>query len=364
MTKNIIQQRRRRHYQFSSQLAQVDNGRLRSLLETGEAGAGWGRNHTLDLGGGKVFVKRLPVTDLEHDNLFSTRNLYNLPTYYNYGVGSVGFGVYRELVAHIKTTNWVLDGQIEAFPLLYHYRIVPFSGERASVDMTRHQGYVDYWGGNENIGRYMLDRACANHEMLLFLEHMPHVLQPWLQDNPGRVRRVLNELRATIDFLRGHGIVHFDAHFHNILTDGERLYLTDFGLVLDRSFDLSENEQAFFKAHTLYDYGQVLSCLGALIYHAFDALPENDKRRIMAKYGMEKGIQDYALETMLIKNLEAIHADGVLKLNRNVVTCLAQYQGAVALMHDFYSNLSSNDKKDTEFRHAELRRQLKATRFI
>jgi hypothetical protein len=60
------------------------------------------------------------VTDTKFDNFFSTKNLYSLPTYYNCGVGSAGFGVFRELVAHIKTTN--LDSQIETFPFTLVYR--------------------------------------------------------------------------------------------------------------------------------------------------------------------------------------------------------------------------------------------------
>lgn len=75
------------------------------------------------MGSEKVFVKRIPLTDLGHENPFSARNLYSLPTFYNYGVGSAGFGAFRELFAHAKTTNWVLAGEIETFPLLSHYRI-------------------------------------------------------------------------------------------------------------------------------------------------------------------------------------------------------------------------------------------------
>src|SRR5205085_11111251 len=116
----------------------------------------------------------------EVENLFSTRNLYDLPTFYNYGVGSAGFGVFRELLTHIKTTNWVRAGEIATFPLTYHYRIIPFSGPRAELDMERHQRYVAYWGESAGVGKYMLDRANANYELALFLEHIPHTLGPWL----------------------------------------------------------------------------------------------------------------------------------------------------------------------------------------
>src|SRR5438034_8767189 len=123
----------------------MDNAQVRSLFDEGEASGRRRSKHTVEIGHSKVFVKRVPVTNIEYDNMFSTRNLYDLPTYYNYGVGSAGLGVFRELVTHIKTTNWVLEGAITTFPLTYHYRIIPSSGARIDVDMERHRGYVEYW---------------------------------------------------------------------------------------------------------------------------------------------------------------------------------------------------------------------------
>jgi hypothetical protein len=106
MAQNHIELRRKRYFKLSSQIAQFDNAQLHSLFDDSEPSTGWGMNHVIVLGQSKVFVKRIPVTNIEYDNLFSTRNLYNLPTYCNYGFGSTGFGVYRELVTHIKTTNY------------------------------------------------------------------------------------------------------------------------------------------------------------------------------------------------------------------------------------------------------------------
>jgi hypothetical protein len=48
-------------------------------------------------------------------------------------------------------------------------------------------------------------------------------------------------------------MLHFDLHFHNVLTDGEQLYVTDFGLALCSGFDLSAAERGFFERHQLYD---------------------------------------------------------------------------------------------------------------
>ena len=163
MAKNHIELRRKRYFKLSSQIAQLDNAQLYSLFDhtkSSTLSSGWGINHGIILGQSKVFVKRVPVTKLEYDNLFSTRNFYDLPTYCNYGFGSTGFGVFRELVTHIKTTNWVLEGaftqclckRIATFPLMYHYRIIPFSGQRADVDRSRLKGYVEYWGNSAKPG--------------------------------------------------------------------------------------------------------------------------------------------------------------------------------------------------------------------
>ena len=367
MAKNHIELRRKRYFKLSSQIAQLDNAQLHSLFdssESNESSTGWGINHTIVLGQSKVFVKRVPVTNIEYDNLFSTRNLYDLPTYCNYGFGSTGFGVFRELVTHIKTTNWVLEGAIATFPLMYHYRIIPFFGRRADVDRSRLKGYVEYWGNSANAGNYVLDRANANYELVLFIEHIPYVLETWLRENPNKLQKPLDDLRTTIDFLRTKGIIHFDAHFHNILTDGEQIYLTDFGLVLDKSFALTSYEESFFKQNTFYDYGEVLRNLGHLIRWSYDSCSENDKRRIMEKYGIKEGLQPYELRSILLDNIEQIHADGIMKLDDFYVASIVKYCSIIALMQDFFSDMWGNNKKDTKLDHAKLRLLLKETGFL
>jgi hypothetical protein len=169
MANNDLRARRARYFKLNTQIAQLDTAQLCALFDAAAEQHGWGRNHTLTIGQSKIFVKRLPITEIEYNNQFSTTNLYNLPMYYHYGVGSAGFGVYRELVANIKITNWVLQGAVANFPLLYHYRIIPFSGARPDIDMERHSRYVEYWNNNANIGKYLLDRASAPYELALFI---------------------------------------------------------------------------------------------------------------------------------------------------------------------------------------------------
>ncbi len=367
MVKNPIELRRKKYFDLSIQIAQLDNAQLRSLLEnseSNESSTGWGVNHTIVLGKSKVFVKRVPVTNIEFDNQFSTRNLYNLPIYCNYGFGSTGFGVFRELVTHIKTTNWVLEGAIATFPLMYHYRIIPFFGRRADVDRSRLKAYVEYWGNSENAGNYVLDRANANYELVLFLEYIPHVLETWLRKNPNKLQQPLDELSTTIDFLRTKGIIHFDAHFRNILTDGEQTYLTDFGLVLDKSFTLTKDEESFFEQNTFYDYGEVLRNLGHLIQSPYDSCSKNDKCKIIEKYGIKEGLKPYELRSILLDNIEQIHADGIMKLDEFYVASIVKYRSIIALMQGFFAEMWENNKKDTKLRHAELRLLLKETGFV
>lgn len=53
--------------------------------------------------------------------------------------------------------------------------------------------------------------------------------------------------------MNARGLLHFDAHFQNILTDGRRLYFADYGLALSSQFDLSPSETSFFELHRTYD---------------------------------------------------------------------------------------------------------------
>lgn len=52
-----------------------------------------GRAAGLDVDGTRVFVKRVPLTDLElrPGNIRSTANHFGLPVFYQYGIGSAGF---------------------------------------------------------------------------------------------------------------------------------------------------------------------------------------------------------------------------------------------------------------------------------
>jgi hypothetical protein len=111
-----------RHSRVSTELALHSDRQLGALLDQGQAlGTGIGGTSALvDVCGIPVFAKRVTLTDQERHpgNVMSTANLFGLPVYCQYRVGSPGFGAWRELAANTMTTNWVLARRTGAFPLL------------------------------------------------------------------------------------------------------------------------------------------------------------------------------------------------------------------------------------------------------
>jgi hypothetical protein len=65
-------------------------------------------------------------------------------------------------------------------------------------------------------------------------------------------------LRTDIAFMNANGLLHFDAHFRNVLTDGHRLYFADFGLATSPRFDLSTDERDFLASNASHDAGYAM----------------------------------------------------------------------------------------------------------
>lgn len=60
-------------------------------------------------------------------------------------------------------------------------------------------------------------------------------------------------MEVSTSFMNARGLLHFDAHFQNVLVDGRRLYFADYGLAVSSRFDLSPSETSFFELHRTYD---------------------------------------------------------------------------------------------------------------
>ncbi|MFI0968140.1 protein kinase family protein [Streptomyces sp. NPDC021080] len=224
-----------------------------------------GRSAELDIDGIRVFVKKVPLTDIEMrpENARSTANLFGLPMFYQYGVGSAGFGAWRELAAHIMTTGWVLGDEYEGFPLMYHWRVLPdsppggFTDEFGGID-----GAVEHWEGSPAVRERLEAIGRASACLVLFLEHIPWTLADRLHEHRTAAPEggdgspylwAEEALARGTAFMSSRGFVHFDAHFANVLTDGRQLYFADFGLALSAAFELTQNEGEFLSAHHLYD---------------------------------------------------------------------------------------------------------------
>jgi len=130
--------------------------------------------------------------------------------------------------------------------LLYHYRIMKVDNLKKSKEKVSEK-YITYWNSNKNIGKYAEARKNAEYELVLFLEYFPHTLHDWFGKNTHKAATFLQDMKNISAFLQQKGIIHFDAHLGNILSDGKQLYLSDFGLALDKNFELTKKERSFYE---------------------------------------------------------------------------------------------------------------------
>lgn len=263
---NHLDRRRRVHDAIRNRLSALSDDHLAFLVtETSSwrARAHGGQSGVIDIEGTKVFVKKINLTDLERtpENEGSTANLFELPTFYQYGIGSAGFGAWRELTAYLRASAWALSGECPHFPVVYHWRVLPRTAPPLSAEQrARLDWVVDYWDHSDAV-RARLDAIfAASASIVLFLEYIPETLQTWftslsvgLADVEGTILRFHDQLQETAAFMNARSMLHFDLSAWNVLTDGERLYAADFGLALCADFNLSPVERTFFETHRLYD---------------------------------------------------------------------------------------------------------------
>lgn len=265
---NHLTIRQQTYSNISSTLACMSNKQLEHLFANGKAmhkGIG-GTSLQIEVDSTPVFVKKVPITDLElqAENYMSTANIFNLPMCYQYGIGSTGFGACRELATHVMTTNWVITGQCPNFPIMYHWRILKGTDSKiiSDEDQISLDKDANYCENNAPINSRLKAIALTTHHVYLFLEFIPNHLYGWLNKQLSinestainAVRLVESQMQTTNYFMASQNFLHMDAHFENILTDGEQLYYSDFGLSLSDKFTLSNIENHFTKDNADYDY--------------------------------------------------------------------------------------------------------------
>ncbi|MGH2607790.1 MAG: hypothetical protein ACRDHF_01765, partial [Tepidiformaceae bacterium] len=185
------------------------------------------------------------------------------------------------------------------------------------------------------------------------LECVSHTMTDWLPHNLRRADDVVEQLVKTISCLRGHGVVHFDAHFANVVTDGQRHLLTDFGLALDSEFELAPDERAFLRRHMDYDYGEALLSVGSALMWVVQGLPEPDRGSIRRALGIEEDVLWYSTGSTLISRVEDLA--GMTSIDPAYVATVKRYRPVMLFMGDFLRTLRANPRKDTPFDDEMLR---------
>jgi hypothetical protein len=254
----VLTTRRVRHDLLSVSLAALDDEGLADLLATSPAGASGagGATAVVDVDGIAVFAKRIPITERELEQPLSTANLFDLPMSCQYGMHPLpgpGFGAWRELAANIAVTDGVLAGETASFALLHHWRVLPgrppIAPEHQDVDAV-----VAQFGGDRAVRHRFHELAEARSSLVLFLEHIPHPLLDELSKVPvGSAQTFERQLFDAVTFLRDREILHMDGHFGNMRSDGEQIYLVDFGLATSPRFDLSTVEHTFVAENVEHD---------------------------------------------------------------------------------------------------------------
>lgn len=294
--------------------------------------SGYGKTATIAIDGVKVFVKKIPLTDLELEqkNLRSTANIFNLPLFYQYGVGSAGFGVFRELAALIMASNWVLTGACKNFPLLYHWRVVHDDLVPSVVSENKLDKKAAYWQNSSAVRNRIKSMNQATSSVVVFSENFPQTLHSYLMQKvqegshqfDAAVKMADQNLRETASFMIDHDMLHFDAHDHNIMTDDNRLYFADFGLATSLLFDLSDEEKAFFAEHKHYDKIYVQGNLAFAILEALK-FKEQDAIDLLNRY---------------------TDGDRTITKSPYITSVLQKYARSALLIDDFMTNLRKKSK--------------------
>ncbi|UJP40312.1 serine/threonine protein phosphatase [Cellulomonas palmilytica] len=252
----MLPDRRARHETVSAWLDARDDDELLAVLDAApDAVSVGGGSSVLDVAGGRVFVKRIAITDRELAHPRSTANLFDVPLACQYGMyplAGPGFSAWRELAANETVTRAVLDDRTEAFALLHHWRVLP--GRPPAADEHRDvEAVVAQFGGAPGVRTRFEELARATRSLVMFTEHVPHALADRLDGPLGEPATLERHLFGIVDALRDLDLLHLDAHLGNLRADDERAYLVDFGLATSSAFELSDEERAFVVANRDHD---------------------------------------------------------------------------------------------------------------
>lgn len=323
------QVRKQQYNYVCNKLSCMSDASVLSLLSTWKSGhVGIGGVSILgEIDSNPIFVKRIPLTNLETTikNYRSTANIFNLPMSFQYGIGSLGFGAWRELASHIITSNWVLTDLCANFPIMYHWRVLPDTTNDINLTYWKDDaGYLNYWDNNKAIKRRLTSLRNSSQSIYIFLEYFPKNLSKYLKAvvnanerdlvKGNIIKNIFAQLTKVNDFMQANDFLHMDAHLENILMDDDNVYLSDFGLSISSLFELSEAEKDFMYKHQKYDSYST----DYFLVHG-----------ILTSY---IGENNWDEKFSLYQNDNSVLPDFINKLIENKV-------GNVVKMYDFYKNI-------------------------
>jgi hypothetical protein len=253
---------------------------------------------------------------------------------------------------HIKTTNYVLNGECENFPLLYHYRIIETKPTKINFNIYDYK----YWNSNNNLKEYINAKSKSKYKILLFIEYFPKVVQNWMLENKNNINSFYKQSLNIINFLNLKNIIHFDTHNRNFVVDSNNtIYLTDYGLVLDTDFNLSKKELLFYNKNKYYDYG-LLSFI--IIWYLVDIISDaknkkfyEDKLNIIfiknTNYANDKVIENITLANYnFIFNNEKIKKPNKLSVLMKIAN----------IYINFRYSIIDNNKKNNIFPNEQIKK--------
>ena len=336
-----------RHLLISEALDRLTDDDVARLLRTSRVlGSGIGGvRQAIQVEGVPVFVKRIPLTDLERTGIYrgSTANMFDLPVCCQYGVGSPSFGVWREVAANTMATAWVLDGQTTSHPLMYHWRVIdegqragPLCDELADVDR-----FVDYWNDSATVRHRAEAITSSTASVVVFLEYVPTTLPDWLRRQialdattaNAAIGIVAERLRVEVAAMNDLGLFHFDAHLDNVLCDEHGIYIADFGLATSLTFDLSDIEADFVVANASHDVAYSMTRFVDWLVSEFVTGADPERRNEFVRAFASGQAQTDMLP-------EAAHA------------VVHRYAGLASLVNEFYMRLHLDDRTTPYPSHA------------
>ena len=343
--KSDIELRKNKYNTLNEKLSYLSNNSIKMMIrpDKNDENIKWGLTKIFDFNKQKIFIKAIPIAKLfaKDENHLNSANLYKLPAFYHYGIGSAGINPWRELLLHIKTTNYVLTDKFHNFPILYHYRVVE-DDNNDNIKSGLTEKLLNRWDNNKNIIKYLKDRSKSKYKIVLFLEYIPYVGRQYLLEKPDFIKPFHEATKKIVTFMNKNGILHCDSHLANyIIDDKENVYITDFGLSLDKEFDLDKGEKRFMKMNKKLD---VFYTIDIIMANYFQRCVRN--QIIEARYELKK-CNTTQLIQILIDNIDVIKSD--LKMNRFQYNFIKKNKNKIMKYSDMIKNFENSKNKKNHF---------------